>query len=228
MIWQFGEMGYDVSIDTNGRTGAKPVKWEYLLNADRRRVSDVWATFIKLKKTEPVFSSFDFEMNVTGAFKQITLRLHESHVVLLGNFGMQELSASVLFPSNGWWYDYFNGDSMQVNDGSETITLGHGEYKLLSMKKLNGFESDVTPPETDGSVGSFAVPNPFAESLTVLNLFLGDTSMEVHDLSGRKLFALQNIGLTVELDTSGWQKGFYIMTLVGGKGQKAYQKVLKL
>jgi hypothetical protein len=30
MIWQFGEYGYDYSIDYNGRTGEKPVRWDYL------------------------------------------------------------------------------------------------------------------------------------------------------------------------------------------------------
>jgi 1,4-alpha-glucan branching enzyme len=30
LMWQFGELGYDVSIDENGRTGAKPIRWEYL------------------------------------------------------------------------------------------------------------------------------------------------------------------------------------------------------
>ena len=30
MIWQFGELGYDVSIDENGRTGRKPIKWGLL------------------------------------------------------------------------------------------------------------------------------------------------------------------------------------------------------
>ena len=36
MIWQFGEMGYDVSIEENGRTGKKPLHWEYLENKDRK------------------------------------------------------------------------------------------------------------------------------------------------------------------------------------------------
>ncbi len=30
MIWQFGELGYDYSIDYNGRVGNKPIKWDYL------------------------------------------------------------------------------------------------------------------------------------------------------------------------------------------------------
>ena len=29
MIWQFGELGYDISINQNDRTGNKPIKWEY-------------------------------------------------------------------------------------------------------------------------------------------------------------------------------------------------------
>ena len=27
MIWQFGELGYDIAIDENGSTGKKPLKW---------------------------------------------------------------------------------------------------------------------------------------------------------------------------------------------------------
>ena len=49
MSWQFGEVGYDFSINycTNGttssncRTDPKPVRWDYYLNADRRALYDV-------------------------------------------------------------------------------------------------------------------------------------------------------------------------------------------
>src|SRR5690606_5136571 len=40
MIWQFGEMGYDYSIDYNGRVGKKPVRWDYLENPDRAKLAD--------------------------------------------------------------------------------------------------------------------------------------------------------------------------------------------
>ncbi len=36
MIWQFGEIGYDVSIDYNGRLGRKPIKWNYLNELNRK------------------------------------------------------------------------------------------------------------------------------------------------------------------------------------------------
>ena len=30
MIWQFSEIGYDISIDYNGRLGRKPIKWNFV------------------------------------------------------------------------------------------------------------------------------------------------------------------------------------------------------
>jgi 1,4-alpha-glucan branching enzyme len=30
MMWQFGELGFDYSIDYNGRLGRKPIRWDYL------------------------------------------------------------------------------------------------------------------------------------------------------------------------------------------------------
>ena len=43
MIWQFGELGYDYSIDYNDRVGEKPVCWNYLEDADRKSVYNTWA-----------------------------------------------------------------------------------------------------------------------------------------------------------------------------------------
>ena len=44
MMWQFGELGYDYSINTCGnltvnnncRTDRKPIKWDYLADANRK------------------------------------------------------------------------------------------------------------------------------------------------------------------------------------------------
>ena len=53
MIWQFGEMGYDVSIEENGRTGKKPLHWEYLEKEDRKGLHDRYPRLRKLQKTKP-------------------------------------------------------------------------------------------------------------------------------------------------------------------------------
>ena len=38
MIWQFGELGYDISINENGRVGRKPIKWEYEDDVNRKQI----------------------------------------------------------------------------------------------------------------------------------------------------------------------------------------------
>ena len=43
MIWQFGELGYDYSINypsgtSNDRVTAKPIKWDYYSDSDRKTI----------------------------------------------------------------------------------------------------------------------------------------------------------------------------------------------
>jgi hypothetical protein len=95
MIWQFGEVGYDYSInacdngtvDPNCRTGAKPIRWDYYasgvpapapytatgaiahpaaLTAERRRLYDTYRALIALKKQPAFASPTTFTQNVGG------------------------------------------------------------------------------------------------------------------------------------------------------------------
>lgn len=50
MVWQFGEMGYDVSIEEGGRTGRKPLHWEYLDNEARKGLCNTYAKLLKLRR----------------------------------------------------------------------------------------------------------------------------------------------------------------------------------
>ncbi|MEL7341151.1 MAG: alpha-amylase family glycosyl hydrolase, partial [Bacteroidota bacterium] len=38
LMWQFGEYGYDYEIEFNGRTGEKPIRWDYLNNPYRLKL----------------------------------------------------------------------------------------------------------------------------------------------------------------------------------------------
>ena len=51
MLWQFGELGYDYSIDYNGRVGNKPIRWDYFTDPYRKDVYKVIAAF---NKTETI------------------------------------------------------------------------------------------------------------------------------------------------------------------------------
>ena len=64
MIWQFGELGYDYSIGTcsdgvtidlaNCKTSAKPVRWDYWDNQNRKHLYKVTAALNNLKKNGPI------------------------------------------------------------------------------------------------------------------------------------------------------------------------------
>ncbi len=94
MVWQFGEMGYDVSIDYNGRTGKKPVKWDYLNNAERKQLHDVYTRLIRLRNTHPELfnATATLEWKVTpsfwdnGRFLTLSSFGNAKQIVVTGNF----------------------------------------------------------------------------------------------------------------------------------------------
>jgi len=142
MIWQFGELGYDVSIDFNGRVGRKPIHWDYFDDANRKKIYDTWASLIALKKQQPVFNSSDFTLNVSGLTKSIVLRDPSMDVVIIGNFDVTSKSIAPQFTKTGTWYEYFSGNEKNVTNTSESITLNPGEYRLYSSKNLSTLDTD--------------------------------------------------------------------------------------
>jgi len=66
MIWQFGELGYDISIDYICRTCNKPILWNYFTENSRKRLYDVYKASIELRKSHPVFTGDDFTYSLNG------------------------------------------------------------------------------------------------------------------------------------------------------------------
>ena len=127
MIWQFGEIGYDYTIEHNGRTGEKPVVTdEYMAVPARKALYDTYAALLKFRRENPRFFDQDakFEWTPSGAMKKITCSVDGKTFHVVGNFG--KASASYTVPS-GSWTDYINGGTV-----SGTITLKQGEFRLLT------------------------------------------------------------------------------------------------
>lgn len=125
MIWQFGEMGYEISIEENGRTGRKPVHWEYLENADRKKLQETYTKLLALRSTHPKLfdadTAFGWEVNNTTETTWQMVRTLTSEtiigekMVVLGNFTNTDLK--VAFPSiKGEWNNYLSGKAETVGD----------------------------------------------------------------------------------------------------------------
>ena len=127
MIWQFGEIGYDYSIDYNDRTGEKPVVTDqYMAVPARKALYDTYAALLKFRRENPRFFDSDasFTWTPTGTLKKITCTVDGKSFHVVGNFAKNQTSYTV--PS-GTWTDYINGGTVSGN-----ITLKEGEFRLLT------------------------------------------------------------------------------------------------
>ncbi len=141
MIWQFGELGYDYSINycqngtinDNCRTDPKPIKWDYLQDATRKHLHDVYSSLMNLRANPfyaDVFTSNQVTDSLAGGFKWLKVTKDISSLVVVGNFDVVSQTASVTFPSPGIWYDYLNRTTISVAGTPQSFTLLPGEFHV--------------------------------------------------------------------------------------------------
>lgn len=204
LMWQFGELGYDISINFNGRTGEKPVKWDYLNDDRRSNLYKVYSALINLRNNYETFHATNFGLDVTGFMKKINLYHPSMDAFIIGNFGVTQLSSRPNFSKIGYWYDYFTGDSINVTSVTnltDSIVLAPGDFKLYTSVKLplpeQGILSDVELIDEQIPVEYYLeqnYPNPFNPS-TVIRYSIIDpspVSLKVYDTLGREIKSLVN------------------------------------
>jgi 1,4-alpha-glucan branching enzyme len=166
MLWQFGELGYDYSIDYDGRLGRKPIRWDYLDDDDRLELFEVFSKLIRLKIEQPAFESSQFSMNVGNSMKSIHLNHETMNVTVIGNFDVVSNSINPQFQSSGWWYDFLESDSLYVADPQSSVTMDPGEFHVYTSKRVEAIADvkESSPAEPTSFVLSQNYPNPFNQS----------------------------------------------------------------
>ncbi|MCX6170023.1 MAG: alpha-amylase family glycosyl hydrolase [Ignavibacteriales bacterium] len=199
MIWMGGELGYDVSINTNGRLGEKPFAWNYLSNTDRKNLFNTFAALIRLKKYYPAFSSSDFTLNASGAIKSLYINHNSMNVAIIGNFDVSTQNATIAFQNVGKWYEFFTGDSTDVMNASTSITLQPGEYRIYTSVRIPKASELATDVKNETAIPtSFQLnqnyPNPFNPSTVISYQLPAGThvSLKIYDLLGREVATLVN------------------------------------
>jgi 1,4-alpha-glucan branching enzyme len=245
MLWQFGEVGYDVSIDFNGRTGNKPILWdEYWIQEDaeaamRQDLYDAWARVIGLRNAHDLFTDPEtaVDMDVDGLVKRITLD-HPSNgedALIVGNFDVVGQQVSYTFPTTGTWYDVYGGGSFEVTDATRQVTLAPGEFYVYTSMEPGNVTGPVDAGD-DGATDRFALgqsrPNPFATSATIDYALdqTGPVRLDVFDALGRRVATLVD-GVrpagshTATLAAGDLPSGLYVYRLEAG-GRVATQRMV--
>ena len=133
MIWQFGEMGYDISIEENGRTGRKPLHWEYMDNPYRGKLIDTYTKLLKIRNSVPQLfseaSAFRWEASESkwDGCRNISIESTDGKkLFIIGNFTTEEQTSSAAVPS-GWsgYYNLISGEPVDNAAGSTPVVGAH-------------------------------------------------------------------------------------------------------
>ncbi len=213
MIWQFGELGYDYSINHCGnapvdpipgnideddpgrcRTDPKPIRWDYYDDWRRKRLYDVYAMLIDLKKEYDVFRTDDYTLALGGENKRIHLNHESGNVTIVGNFGVTENTFNPNFQHTGTWYEFFSRETLEVEDLSDPITLQPGEYRLYSTQEFpdHGVSLSADNLETENQTSVQVFPNPSDEGF---NFRVPDDNayhLQIINLKGQVVFENRN------------------------------------
>ncbi len=190
MIWQFGELGYDISIEVPCRTCNKPILWNYWLNVYRKQLYEVYQATLDLRNSQQVFADGTFNYSLTSPIKKITYQHPTMDVLMLSNFNVNTASAYAGFPSTGWWYEYYTGDSIEVSNVNMQLELEPAEYRIYTSNKLNSpnITSTASFEELAASIEELKLfPNPTQDILNVECTKIGqnEVNVKIIDEKGR-------------------------------------------
>jgi len=226
MLWQFGELGYGGGPDEclkpggggngeclasdPGRTGEKPVRWEYYKDPDRKKLYKTWSAINKARNDYGIFADpttqVETEIGEDRAFRWIKLSNDTLQALVVGNFDVVEREFTLPLGDGefGQWFDYFSGNPEDFQPQNLSRTFQPAEFHIYTTEPLETPESGLvtniedvvdgagTQPEKFELKQNF--PNPFNPS-TRIEYSLAQSStvnLDLYDVLGRKVATLIN------------------------------------
>lgn len=242
MLWQFGELGYDESINRcpdgtisdNCRISPKPVKWTYREQPYRNELYNFTADLIRLRSKSAVFHKGSVTMSTgSSLLKQIALKnvpfttspktADEMNIQAVANFDVVSVSTNVTFSHSGAWYNYYSGTAQQI-DNSLSVTLSPGQFTLFT-------DFPVKPELVTGvhhmeGPSAWLYPNPADDKVFIeLPAGLQDGLIEIYDMTGRLWMTLTSDQQMA--DISSLSTGLYAAICRCGPANYHYKLIKK-
>jgi 1,4-alpha-glucan branching enzyme len=225
MIWEFGEMGYDYSINSNGgRTNPKSPAWSWLSLANRKAAYDACSKIMTLRKMYPTaFTGGSFTLNVGvndwNAGRRIGLTHADLNMVALGNFNAgATITATPNFPKTGIWYELLSGNQLNVTNTAMTVSMQPGDLLIYTDKNVN--LSSGVPVLNNSNVSIF--PSETSDVVYVSSPSIVK-SISVYNLQGKLIKSDYN---NTEISLGELPKGLYLLQVIDSDGRSIH-KVIK-
>lgn len=242
MIWQFGELGYEFSINrcedgtisNDCRTSPKPVAFTlgYDTNANRKAVYDTWSKILAIRLSSQVFDTTTFTVESGNLLPKIYIwndALPSSslkNVVVVANFTTTAQTVTPNFPYSGTWYNLMDNSSMNAS-GSTTVVLQPGEFRIFgNQTALATDETKIDANKTSLQI----VQNPATDGLLKIRYNKAKNGqINIYDLNGKlvKSFGLQSEKGDGTFSLKGIGTGNYLVQLKSDEGLAVSKLIIK-
>ncbi len=216
MIWEFGELGYDISIENPCHTCPKPIHWDYYEDSIRRSLYDVYSQMIYWHVNDSIFTNAQYAYNLVSAVKYVKITSPDHNVVIAGNFGVTDQTLTLTMPHAGLWIDLANDSSFVLESTSFVHTYQPGEYHFFADYYVP-MKADTTAP-VHGSTPLKVFPNP-AHNYFVIHTEPG-AQINVFRLTGEKVYSRNATSTYHTILTTDWKAGVYILRVSSQSGTK--------
>lgn len=244
MIWQFGELGYDFSINrcengttnSNCRTDPKPVAFTigYDTDANRKAIYNTWAKILAIRLANPVFNTKTFTIQSGNLMPRIYIwndALPSSilkNVVILANFTTASQNIVPDFPYTGTWINLMDNTSLAVSNTAAPITIEPGGFRIYgNTYGAMGIDEVV---KSKNEVSLSLLQNPVSGGVANIRYNNADNGvLSIYDLTGKEVknYKTSKKSGDQELSINGLSAGMYIIQLKSDKGMAMTKMIVK-
>ncbi len=225
MIYEFGEMGYDYSINSNGgRTNEKQPAWNWLSLPVRKAAAEASAKIITLRKLYPTaFTQGNYSYNIGAGDwsegRRITLVHSDLNMVMLGNFNTTAVSANPGFSKTGIWYNLITGEQFNVSNPTMTLSMQPGDLLIFTDRAVN-LPNGLIAPTFDSNCTVFpSVTNHFVYITSSSNI----KDVKIYNTQGS---LLKSYSEKTDINLDNFSNGIYLIDVLTQQGRSVH-KIIK-
>jgi len=229
MMWEFGEMGYTYptkNADGTNNTSPNPSRWDYLSNASRLALHDVYSKVMNFRNlysdlfSNPTSWNWQVTTNDWVSGRRIYLTNGTISAIILGNFtGTGPITANPNFPKTGIWYNLLTGAQLNVTNTSMPITMQLGDLLIYTDQQVN-LPNGVNNPIDQSGISVFPT---VTSGIVYITSPVAVKNVNIYSLQGSLVKTILN---NTTVNITDLNSGVYIMEVITFEG-KSIHKIIK-